>query len=313
MRVLVTGATGFLGRELVGRLAGAGHSVSALARNPAAALRSLPSLASAHAWHASAAVPTEAFAGVHALVHLAGENVGRWPWTEARKRGIRDSRIQGARALVDSLAAEEPASRPKVLVTASGVGFYGDGGDAWKREGDAPGSGFLANLVKDWEEEVFKAEALGIRTVALRMGVVLGWSGALPKMLPAFRLGLGAVVGDGRQYFSWIHHHDAVGAFIHALENEAFRGPVNVAAPEPPTNRGFSQALARALGRPLFLRAPAFAISLGLGEMGRETLLTGQRASAEKLASLGYHYRYPRLEEALRDILAERSGKRGRR
>jgi uncharacterized protein (TIGR01777 family) len=201
------------------------------------------------------------------------------------------------------LAALPADSRPKVLVSASAVGYYGEGGDAWLSETSPPGNGFLAHLVRDWEAETFPAEALGIRTVALRLGVVLGDGGALAKMLPFFKLGLGAVLGGGRQWLSWVHRTDAAEIFIQALHDEAWRGAVNAVAPQPVTNRDFSRALVRALRRPLLLSAPAFALEAVLGEMARETLLKSQRASADRLVAHQYPFRFPSLEEALRDIL----------
>ncbi len=302
MRILVTGGTGFLGRPLVRRLLASGHEVRVLSRDPASADRILPHGTGAWRWSPPHPVPTEALAGVDAVAHCMGENVGRWPWTPERKRRFRDSRVAATRILVRSLAAAE--RRPGSLIAVSAVGYYGNSGDAPLSESDGPGSGFLADLVRDWEAEIFAAEALGLRVAALRLGVVLGDGGALRKMLPFFRKGLGAAVGSGRQWMSWVHREDAAGAIEFALREQAVRGPVNVCAPGAATNADFSRALARALGRPLLFRAPAFAVSAALGEMGRETLLSGQRASPEKLIGYGYPFRFPDLEGALRDIVA---------
>lgn len=303
MRILITGGTGFIGRPLVRRLLKAGHQVRVLSRDAGAAELMLPKEAETYTWDGRSPVPPSALAGVDSVAHCSGENVGRWPWSEERKRAILDSRVEATRNLVQSLALLDGPQRPKVLVAASGVGFYGESGDAWRREGDGSGEGFLAAVVKAWEAEIFKAQALGIRTVAMRLGVVIGDGGALDRMKLPFKLGLGAVVGSGRQYMSWVHRTDVAEAFIFALENEAVNGPVNVVAPDPATNRDFSRALARVLRRPLLLRVPGFAVSAALGEMGRETLLTSLRASSERLAGLGYRFRYPGLEAALSDII----------
>lgn len=303
MRVLITGGTGFLGRPLVRRLLKAGHQVRVLSRDAEAAEKMLPREAETYAWQAPDPVPAQALAGVDAVAHCLGENVGQWPWNEARKRAFRSSRVDSTRCLIASLAALPEGRRPKALVSASAVGYYGEGGDSWLRESDPPGRGFLAGLVKEWEAEIFKAEALGVRTVALRLGVVLGDGGALAKMMTPFKLGLGAVVGSGRQWLSWIHRTDAAETFIRALADEAWRGAVNAVSPQPMTNRDFSRALAGALRRPLLLRAPAFALTAVLGEMARETLLTSQRASADRILAYRYPFRFPSLEPALRDIL----------
>lgn len=307
----MTGGTGFLGRPMVRRLLKAGHQVRVLSRDAVAAERMLPREAETYTWQAPDPVPPQALAGVDAVAHCLGENVGQWPWNEEKKRAFRASRVDSTRCLVASLAALPAAQRPKAFVSASAVGYYGDGGDAWRRESDPPGAGFLAGLVKDWEAEIFRAEALGIRTAALRFGVVLGDGGALAKMLLPFRLGLGAVVGSGRQWLGWIHRTDAAEALIQALGDGAWRGAINAVAPQPVTNREFSRALARALRRPLLLRAPAFALEAVLGEMARETLLASQRVSADRIVALQYPFRYPSLEGALRDILDHARKKRG--
>ena len=304
MRILISGGTGFIGLPLVRRLLKAGHQVRVLTRDVQAAEGMLPKEAEAYTWAVPDPVPPNALAGVDAVVHCLGENVGKWPWNEDRKRIIRNSRIDSTRCLVESIESiADAADRPKVLVCASAVGYYGDSGGAWRHEADGPGPGFLASVVKEWEAEIFKAEALGLRTVAMRLGVVLGDGGALDKMLPPFKLGAGAVVGSGRQYLSWIHRSDVAEAFIFALEAQAARGPINVCAPEPATNREFSNGLARAVRRPRLLRIPAWAVSMALGEMGRETLLASQRVSPDKLTGLGYRFRYPTLESALADIM----------
>lgn len=311
MRVLITGGTGFLGRPLVRRLLKAGHRVRVLSRDALAAERMLPREAETFTWQAPDPIPPGALAGVDAVANCLGENVGQWPWNEDRKRAFRSSRVDATRCLVASLSALPEAARPRVLVSASAVGYYGDGGDAWRREADPAGKGYLAGLVKDWEDEIFRAEASGIRTVALRLGVVLGDGGALDKMLTPFRLGCGAVLGSGRQWMSWIHRSDAAEALIRALGDEAWRGPVNAVAPQPVTNREFSRTLARVLHRPLLLRAPAFALEAVLGEMARETVLASQRASSDRIADLRYPFLHPSLEEALRDILDHARKKRG--
>jgi uncharacterized protein (TIGR01777 family) len=305
MRVLVSGGTGFLGRALVRRIIKAGHKARVLTRDAQAAEGRLPAEAEARTWHAPAPVPASTLQGVDAVFHCMGENVGAFPWTAARKAAFRESRVDATRALVDSLAALPPEARPRTLVMSSASGYYGAGGEAWQRQEDPPGPGYLAALVRDWEAEALKAEAIGVRTVCLRLAVVLGDGGALDKLLLPFRLGLGAVIGSGRQPFGWVHRADAAEAFLFALDNPDARGPINVCAPDAVTNRGFSKALARSLKRPLLFKVPAFALSAALGEMARETVLIGQKPSSDKLNSLGYRFRYPSLEGALGEILGK--------
>jgi uncharacterized protein len=305
MIVLITGATGFIGTLLSTRLAAAGHSLRILTRNPDATypLSRLPAGTRAYAWDPEKPAPSEALAGADAVIHLAGESIGAWPWTEARKRRILASRVQGTRSLVEGMRGlAENGERPRILVAASAVGYYGDGGDESLTEAHAPGTGFLAEVCVAWEREIFRARELGLRSVAVRNGLVLGRGGVLQNLLPIYRLGGGAVLGSGRQWWSWIHAEDTAGLFAHALLDANLEGPMNGCAPQPVTQREFAQSLANAVGRPMWLRAPAFALRLGLGEMAG-TLLEGQKTDAGK-AEQGYTFRYRNLDVALAAIVA---------
>ena len=289
MIVLLTGATGFLGRILAARLAADGHVLRALTRDPRKNRSRLPPACVAYPWSEGGPVPQEALEGVGAVVHLAGENIAAGRWTGARKARIRSSRVDGARALVEAIGRR--SDRPQVFVTASASGYYGDTGDRLLDENAPSGAGFLAETCRAWEAEAFRAEALGLRVAALRLGILLGKEGALAKLAPVFRLGAGAALGSGRQWWSWIHAEDAAGLFVHALASPGLRGPVNAAAGSL-TQRDFSRALGRALHRPVLFRVPAFALRLGLGEMAA-SLLEGQRLDAAKARESGYLFRYP--------------------
>lgn len=239
--------------------------------------------------------------GWDAVVHLAGENIaGRW--TPARKARIRDSRVQGTRLLSEALA--RLASPPAVLLCASATGFYGDRGAEWVDELSAPGSGFLADVCREWEAAAAPAAALGIRVAHLRLGVVLTRAGgALAKMLPVFRAGLGGCFGSGRQFWSWVVIEDAVGAFLHALGSDRLSGPINVVSPQPVMNLEFTRTLGAALKRPACCPVPAFAVRLFFGEMGEATLLSSARVRPARLEQSGYSFKHPGLEEALRALL----------
>jgi uncharacterized protein (TIGR01777 family) len=293
MQALVTGATGLLGRRLLGRLPGA----VVLSRDPVKASAALPSVR-AYAWSPEAGPPpAEALAGVEAVFHLAGEPVGQGRWNAERKRRIRDSRVLGTRHLVASLGAL--AKPPRVLVSASAVGYYGDRGDEELDETSAAGRGFLADVCREWEREALLAEARGIRVVCARMGIVLSaGGGVLARMLPPFRVFLGGRLGSGRQWMPWIHIDDAVGILLYAARDEAMRGPVNAVGPAPVTNAEFTRALGQALGRPAVMAVPGFALRAALGEMS-ELLTASQRALPRVAARAGYVFRHASLAKAL--------------
>jgi uncharacterized protein (TIGR01777 family) len=301
MRVTVTGATGRVGGALVSALRGRGDDVTVLSRSPGKARQALAGV-DAVAWDPTAGpAPDEALAGRDAVVHLAGEDVAQ-RWTEDAKRRIRDSRETGTRNLVAGLRASEP--RPRVLVSASAVGWYGARGDEELDEQVPAGDDFLARVVTAWEREADRAADLGMRVVEVRTGVVLDKDGgALSKMLPFFRLGIGGPVAGGRQYLPWIHLDDIVGIYLAALDGDGWSGPVNGTAPEPVTNRDFAHALGRAIHRPAFAPVPALAVRALYGDMA-EMVTQGQRAVPRRPLELCYRFRHPELDDALRSALA---------
>ena len=287
MRLLVTGGTGLVGRSACDTLRAAGHAVTVVSREPGR----VP--ARAIGWDGLRAAMLE----TDGVVNLAGEPIAGGRWTTARRAEIRRSRVEATRALVDAIAAAEP--RPKVLVSASAVGYYGDRGDAPLDETAAPGHDFLARVCVDWEAEARRAEKFGVRVVRLRLGVVLAPDGgALSAMLLPFRAGLGGRVGNGRQWMSWVHREDVVGFIRDALAQEAYAGPVNATSPNPVTNKEFVRALGRAVHRPAVLPAPAFGLRLLLGELAT-MLLSGQRVLPTVAQRLGYAWQQPELPAAL--------------
>ncbi len=306
-RVLITGGSGLIGGALTAELAGAGYDVVILSRSPERVDRDggLPAGARAVGWDGETAGGWASEAdGARAIVNLAGENLAAGRWTEARKRRILGSRLAATRAVV--AAIERARTPPEVLLQGSGVDFYAAGGDEPVDESSAPAGpsgGFLARVTRAWEAASAPAEALGSRRVLLRTAMVLAREGgALPKMALPFRLFAGGRVGSGEQWVAWIHRADEAAAIRFLLEHPEAAGPFNLAAPEPVTNAAFSQALARALGRPALLPAPAFAVRLALGEMA-DMLLSGRRALPRRLAEMGFRWRHPRLGEALEDLL----------
>jgi uncharacterized protein (TIGR01777 family) len=296
MKIAVTGATGLIGSRLLARLLERGDEVTVLTRDAERARSALGDV-DAVVWEpTSTAGPTEALAGRDGVVHLAGEPVAQ-RWSDMVKERIWTSREAGTRCLVAGLRGAEP--RPGVLVSASGVGYYGPRGDERLDEGAEPGDDFLAHVTKAWEAEAAAAEKLGLRVVMVRTGVVLDRAGgALAKMLPPFRAGIGGPVAGGRQYMPWIHLDDLVGIYLAALDGDDWSGPVNASAPEPVTNKEFSKALGRALHRPAFAPVPAIALRILYGEMA-EIVTAGQRAVPKRALELGYDFRHPDLNEAL--------------
>jgi len=303
MKILVSGSTGLMGSALVGGLKQAGHTVCRLVRpnTNAAAIRG--SQGFDVRWNPATGELGAAAVGADAVVNLAGASIAGGRWTAARKELLRSSRVDGTRALVSALA--KMAVRPRVLVSASATGYYGSRGDELLDEASAAGSDFLSGIAKDWEAEARKAEALGIRVVLARCGVVLAKTGgALPQMMRPFRFGVGGRIGSGQQWMSWITLEDVVAALRFSLENGAVRGPVNFVSPQPVRNAEFTAALAKALHRPALFPAPAFALRLMLGEMADALLLASQRVVPRQLESLGYRFQHSDLQAALPVVLA---------
>ena len=293
-RVLVSGASGLIGSALLPALQSSGYEVTRLVRSAASSKADV-------AWDPSHPLAPESVSDFDAVIHLAGESiVGRW--TEAKKRRVRESRVQGTRNLAETLAAAPQG--PRVFISASAIGYYGDRGEETLREESSPGTGFLPEVCREWEAAAEPARKAGIRTAQMRFGVVLSASGgALQKMLPPFRMGVGGNIGSGRQWSSWIDIDDVVGAIQHVITTETLRGPVNVVGPNPVRNAEFTKTLASVLSRPAILPMPAFAARLAFGQMADELLLASQRVEPSKLLVSGYVFHKPVLRTALEAIL----------
>jgi len=293
-----------LGRALVEELLERGDDVTVLSRSAEKAKRAFAGRVDAHEWRdpKGEQPPAAALGGRDGVVHLLGEPVAQ-RWTDSSRREIRDSRVLSTRNLVAALAAlpEGVGGRPRVLVSQSASGWYGPHGDELVDESEPAADDFLARVCVEWEREASAAGTLGIRVVRARTGVVLSESGgALEKMLPPFKLGVGGPVAGGRQYVPWIHADDVIGALVFCLDDEAASGPVNLTAPEPVTNRELSKALGRVLGRPAIAPVPALAVRTLYGDMA-QIVTTGVRAVPQRLQELGYRFRQPELEPALRN------------
>lgn len=309
MRIMVTGATGFIGRALCRHLAERGHTVTALTRNLAQARAVLDPGISFLPWGDPQDTRwQETLPEIDAVVNLAGASVGGAPWTPEYKRTLYDSRILTTRTLVDAIGRSD--GFPPALISASAVGYYGDRKDEVLTETSAPGTDFLAVTCRDWEVEASRAEEFGCRVARMRIGVALGHGGALEKLLyplplpvSPFKLGLGGPIGDGRQWFPWIHLEDVIGMFAWAVTHPTLRGAFNVTSPYPSTNADFVHAIGRLLHRPAVTPVPAFVLKLALGEFA-QALLGGQRALPTAAQQAGYTFRHEQLEEALQGLLA---------
>lgn len=300
MKALVTGATGFVGPRLLRLL----DQPVVLSRTPERARQTLGPLAGPiFRWDPlQGPPPAEAFEGVDVILHLAGESVAEGRWTAAQKARIRDSRVLGTRYLVQGIARTEP--RPRVLVSASAVGYYGNRGDEELTEASSPARDFLADVCVAWEEEALAAEQHGTRVVTARTGIVLGaGGGALGKMLTPFKLGAGGPLGNGRQWMPWIHVADLARLYVHAAETSAIRGPMNAVAPHPVRNTEFTKALARQLHRPAFMPAPYLGLRLLFGEFA-QVLFASQRVIPKVALDSGFEFQYPDITAALREILS---------
>ena len=301
VRVTVTGATGTIGRQVVAELLHRGDEVTVLSRDASKADKAFGGRVTALGWPdpKTEPPPAEALAGRDGVVHLLGEPVSQ-RWTDGAKQEIRDSRVLATRNLVAALAGLPADTRPSVIVSQSATGYYGPHGDEPIDESHGPADDFLAEVCVGWEAEAARAADLGMRVAITRTGVVLSESGgALEKMLPPFKLGVGGPIAGGRQYVPWIHSDDVVGGLLFCLDADGASGPINLTAPEPVTNKELSRTLGRVLKRPSFAPVPALAVKTLYGEMA-QIVTTGVRAIPRQLSELGYPFRQPELEPALR-------------
>ncbi len=301
MRVLVTGASGFIGSALCDALLARGDTVIGLSRDPQRARGTNPSVIW-HAWEPTLErPPAAAFEKVDGVINLEGEKINQ-RWTDDAKRRIMESRRVGTHNLIAAIAGLE--RKPKVLVNQSAIGFYGDRGEAMVDESAEAGEGYDAEVVREWETAAHEAEALGVRLVIVRTGHVLDPSGGLlGELLTPFKLGVGGPIAGGRQYMSWIHINDEIGILLWALDNEKVSGTVNSTAPTPVTNREFSQAIGRALGRPASVPVPGFVLDLKFGSEFGHVLRGGQRVMPRRALDLGYQFRYSDIDSALKSLL----------
>jgi uncharacterized protein (TIGR01777 family) len=301
MKILVAGASGFIGKSLVLALMQAGYDVKILVRKNASLAKNEIS------WAPEKGVISDSdLEGIEGIINLAGDNIFKGRWTEAKKRSIIESRLQTTRTLASCLfRLKNPA---KLFINASAMGYYGNRGDLLLTEESSNGTGFLAHVCEEWEKATQALETMDVRVACLRFGIVLSpKGGALAKMLSGFKWGIGGRVGSGQQYMSWVSLEDVLAVFLHILKAEKLKGPINVVAPHPVTNHVFTKMLGKALGRPTILSLPTFAVRFLLGEKADELLLSSQRVSCSKLIHSGYTFLHSNLEKALPQLLAQES------
>lgn len=302
MRAIVTGGTGLIGRALCRELVDHGHEVIVLSRNPDKKEEGLPSQVETVGWDAQSARGWgDRVSETDAIVNLAGAGLADGRWTDERKRSILESRVKAGQAVLEAVSAA--ATRPKVVIQSSAVGYYGPRGDEVLNEDAAPGSDYLARVCFDWEASTAPVVRMGVRRPVIRTGIVLTTEGgAFPKILLPFKLFAGGPMGNGSQYWPWIHINDEVRAIRFLMENETASGPFNLTAPNPLTNKEFASVVGQAMGRPSLMPAPAFALKLALGEMST-VLLDGQRAVPSRLQEFGFEFDFATLDAALKDLL----------
>lgn len=296
MKVLITGSTGLLGKDLQKSFTEKGYDMLLASRKE-------PTDDNHIQWSIEEGfADPEKLEGIDVVVHLAGENVSGLRWTDEKKKAIRDSRVLGTRNVVDAISKLK--NKPKVLVASSAIGFYGERGEEEVTESSAAGDNFLAGVCKEWEAESRRAEDAGIRTVLLRTGIVLSKDGgALATMLTPFKLGVGGVVGSGKQWMSWISLEDEIAVINYVIENENIRGAVNAVSPNPVTNHDFTKTLGDVLYRPTFLPLPEFAVSMIFGEMGDALLLASTKVMPKRLEDAGFEFKHPNLKEAIENAV----------
>lgn len=321
MRVAVIGATGFIGIPLCMELLKNGFEITVLARNVEKARQILGAGYDVVEWDAASEIPLQYFADVDVIVNLAGESIGDGRWSKERKEHILGSRVLTTKRIVDAIEQLSKSSEnkkpdrtsdtsiaragiPNTLINASAIGYYGPRRDEKLCEDGSCGNDFLASVCIAWENEALKAEALGVRVVRLRTGVVLGESGALKRMLTPFKLFIGGPVGSGSQWLSWIHKDDEIGIILHSIENKDINGAINATAPEPVTMKQFGKILGSVLNRPSWLPVPGIFLKIGLGEMS-DIVLNGQRVLPCKALGTGYTFKYETLDASLKDILKQ--------
>jgi uncharacterized protein (TIGR01777 family) len=304
-RIIITGASGFIGRALCKQLVEEGYDVVALSRNPKKGSESFPNQVKVAKWDAKTAEGWANYAdGAYAVINLAGENIASGRWTQRKKHKILESRLNAGKAVVEAVELTE--YKPKVVIQASGIGYYGDRGDEALDESSSPESGFLTEVAKRWEDSTKRVESFGVRHVIIRTGVVLGPNGGfLSRVTLPFRLFIGGRLGTGKQWISWVHIEDEVRAIRFLMEKEDLQSVFNLAAPSPLTSKDFFRVLGKVMRRPSWLPVPGFVLRVALGEMAKELILSGQRAMPKRLLESGYEFLYPGAESALRQILTE--------